>query len=83
MLNVGGWLTHGDLALEAGVDFLAEAEHRLVPARVRSEWNRFSLGPYISGPLSAFVGVVSLKGAPLSLPTIATAGFRTFFLLLV
>ena len=22
VFNVGGWLTHGDLALEAGVDFL-------------------------------------------------------------
>ena len=22
-LDVGGWLTHGDLALEVGVDFLA------------------------------------------------------------
>ena len=32
--NVGGWLTHGDLALDAGVDFLAVAEHRLIPARV-------------------------------------------------
>ena len=30
--NVGGWLTHGDLALAAGVDFLAVAEHRLIPA---------------------------------------------------
>ena len=38
--NVGGWLTHGDLALNAGVDFLAVAEHRLIPARVRSEWSR-------------------------------------------
>ena len=38
--NVGGWLTHGDLALGAGVDFLAVAEHRLIPARVRSEWSR-------------------------------------------
>ena len=38
--NVGGWLTHGDLALSAGVDFLAVAEHRLIPARVRSEWSR-------------------------------------------
>ena len=38
--NVGGWLTHGDLALAAGVDFLAVAEHRLIPARVRSEWSR-------------------------------------------
>ena len=27
-LNVGGWLTHGDFALEFGVDFLAVAEHR-------------------------------------------------------
>ena len=39
-LNVGGWLTHGDLALEAGVDFLAVAEHRLIPSRVGSEWSR-------------------------------------------
>ena len=38
--NVGGWLTHGDLALDAGVDFLAVAEHRLIPATVRSEWSR-------------------------------------------
>ena len=35
VFNVGGWLTHGDLALETGVDFLAVVEHRLVPARVR------------------------------------------------
>ena len=39
VLNVGGWLTHGDLAL-VGVDFLAVVEHRLIPARVRSEWAR-------------------------------------------
>ena len=38
--NVGGWLTHGGLALGAGVDFLAVAEHRLIPGRVRSEWSR-------------------------------------------
>ena len=38
--NVGGWLTHGDLALEVEVDFLAVAENRLIPARVRSEWSR-------------------------------------------
>ena len=40
VLNVGGWLTHGDLALGAGVDFLAIAEHRLIPARVRIECSR-------------------------------------------
>ena len=38
VFNVGGWLTHGDLALEVGVDFLAVGGHRLIPARVRSEW---------------------------------------------
>ena len=36
--NVAGWLTHGDLALDAGLDFLAVTEHRLIPARVRSDW---------------------------------------------
>ena len=40
VFNVGGWLTHGDLALDAGLDFLAVTEHRLIPARVRSEWAR-------------------------------------------
>ena len=81
-LNVGGWLTHGDLALDAGVDFLAVAEHRLIPARVRSEWSRLR-GKGLSSiwaPASqdsshvgnAGVGVVCLRGAPLALPTFAT-----------
>ena len=34
-LSIGGWLTYGDLALGVAVDFLAVAEHRLIPARVR------------------------------------------------
>ena len=28
MFNVGGWLAHGDFALDAGVDFLAVVEHQ-------------------------------------------------------
>ena len=87
--NVGGWLTHGDLALDAGVDFLAVAEHRLIPARVRSEWSRLR-GKGLSSiwaPASqdsshvgnAGVGVVSLRGAPLALPTFVTAQFKSFF----
>ena len=40
VFNVGGWLTHGDLALEVRVDFVAVVEHTLIPARVRSEWAR-------------------------------------------
>ena len=87
--NVGGWLTHGDLALAAGVDFLAVAEHRLIPARVRCEWSRLKAKglPSIWAPASqasshvgnAGVGVVSLRGAPLALPTFVTAQFKSFF----
>ena len=38
--NVGGWLTHGDLALETKADFLAISEHRLIPARIRGGLGR-------------------------------------------
>ena len=89
VLNVGGWLTHGDLALDTGVDFLAVVEHRLIPARVRSEWSRlrrkdlasiWSPASQVSSHVgNAGVGVVSLRGAPLSLPTFATAQFKRFF----
>ena len=82
-------LTHGDLALDAGVDFLAVAEHRLIPARVRSEWSRLrskglsSIWAAASQDSShvgnAGGGVVSLRGAPLALPTFLTAQFKSFF----
>ena len=35
-VNVGGWLTYGDLALDSCAQFLAVAEHRLIPSRARS-----------------------------------------------
>ena len=87
VLNVGGWLTHGDLvALAAGVDFLAVVEHRLFPARVRSEWSRLRVkGLYsVWAPASqdsshvgnAGVGVVSLRSAPLTLPTLLLLNLR-------
>ena len=34
--NIGGRLTYGDLALDSCAQFLAVAEHRLIPARARS-----------------------------------------------
>ena len=40
VFQFGRWLTHGDIVLEAQVDFLAVVEHRLIPARVRGEWAR-------------------------------------------
>ena len=89
VLNVGGWLTNGDFAVEAGVDFLCVTEQRLVSARARSEWKRLrsksisSIWSPASQEFSAVgnagVGVVSLKGAPLALPTFATPGFERFF----
>ena len=89
VLNVGSWLTHGDLALGAEVDFLAVVEHRLIPARVRSEWSRHRVKGLSSiwAPASqdsshvgnAGVGVVSLRSAPFALPTFATAQFKRFF----
>ena len=89
LFNVGGWLTHGDLALDAGADFLAVVEHRLIPARVRGEWSGLRRGGVSSvrPPAcqdtshvgNAGVGVVSLKGAPISMPTFATAQFQRFF----
>ena len=75
LFNVGGWLTHG--------------EHRLIHARVRGEWSRLrrSAVSSIWAPAcqetshvgNAGVGVVSLIGATLSLPTFATAQFKRFF----
>ena len=47
--------------MEAGVDFLAVAEHRLIPARVRSEWSPASQASSHVG--SAGVGVIILRGA--------------------
>ena len=35
-VNVCGWLTSGDLALDSCAQFLAIAEHRLIQSRARS-----------------------------------------------
>ena len=40
VFNVGGFLTHGDYVLNTDADFIAVVEHRLVPARARSEGKR-------------------------------------------
>ena len=38
-LNVGGWLSDGDLVLRSKASFLAVVEHSLVPARPRAVSN--------------------------------------------
>ena len=77
VFNVWGWLTHGDLALEAGVDFLAVVEHRLIPVRVASI--RAPACQDSSHVGNAGVGVISMRGALVALPTFATAQFERFF----
>ena len=88
-LNVGGWLSRGDLALESSAHFLAVAEHRLVPARARNVTTQLrqaclsSVGAPSCQDVTpgghAGVGVISLHGAPLSLPTILDSSFKEFF----
>ena len=88
-LNVGGWLSRGDLALESSAHFLAIAEHRLVPARARAvttqlrQARRSSVWAPSCQDVTpgghAGVGVISLHGAPLSLPTLLDPSFKEFF----
>ena len=88
-VNVGGWLTSGDLAMDSCAQFLAAAEHRLIPARARSVGHRLRKAGYHSvwAPACqnsvagghAGVGVVSLGGAPLALPSFVTSEFQEFF----
>ena len=73
MFNVGGWLAHGDFALESSADFLS----RLRRSGVSSIWAPACQETSHVG--NAGVGVVSLKGAPFSLPSFATAQFQRFF----
>ena len=88
-INVGGWLTSGDLALDSCAQFLAVAEHRLIPSRARSIGHQLRKAGHHSiwAPACqdkiagghAGVGVVSLGGAPLSLPSFITPQFQEFF----
>ena len=71
-LNVGGWLSGGDLALESKASFLAVAEHRLVPARAPSCQD-------VTPGVHAGVGVISLHGVSLSPPTLFDPSFKEFF----
>ena len=88
-VNVGGWLTSGDLAMDSCAQFLAVAEHRLIPSRARSVCHHLRKAGHHSiwAPACqdkiagghAGVGVISLGGAPLSLPSFVTSQFQEFF----
>ena len=88
-VNVGGWLTSGDLALDSCAQFLANAEHRLIPSRARSVCHQLRRAGHSSiwAPACqdkiagghAGVGVISLGGASLSLPSFVTPQFFRSF----
>ena len=88
-VNVGGWLTSGDLALDSCAQFLAVAEHKFIPSRARSVCHHLRKAGHHSvwAPACqdrvagghAGVGVVSLGGASLSLPSFVTPQFQEFF----
>ena len=69
--------------------FLAVVEHRLIPARVWSEWARLrKMGlasiwaPACQGSChvgNAGVGVISMRRAPVDLPSFATSQSNLFF----
>ena len=63
-VDVGCWLSNGDLAVQSVASFLSVVEHRLIPA--------------IPGG-HAGVGVVSIQGAPSTLPSFCTADFEEYF----
>ena len=63
-VNVGGWLTSGDLALDSCAQFLAVAEHRLIPSRAT---NFIRLVTTLSGLLCVKIGLlVVMLGSGLS-----------------
>ena len=47
-VNVGGWLTYGDLAMDSCAQFLAVAEHRLIPSGTRSKCHQLRRAGYLS-----------------------------------
>ena len=81
-------MTSGDLALDSCAQFLAVAEHRLIPSRARSICHPLRKAGHHSvwAPACqdriagghAGVGVVSLGGAPLSLPPFVAPQLQEF-----
>ena len=88
-INVGGWLTSGDLALDSCAQFLAVAEHWLIPSRpwsvchqLRRAGHHSVWAPACQDKIAgghAGIGVISLGGVSLSLPSFVTPQFQEFF----
>ena len=77
----GGWLTSGDLALDSCTQFLAVAEHRLIPSRARLVFSRSGLLPVRIGLLVVMLVLVLSVWVVLSYhsPPFVTPQFQEFF----
>ena len=90
-LNVGGWLSRGDLALESSAHFLAVAEHRLVPARARTittqlrQARRSSVWAPSCQDVTpgGHAGVGVIMAPPFLFPPFSIPPSRSFFVLVV
>ena len=77
-LDVGGWLSRGDLALESKIPARARTvTTQLRQARRSSVWAPSCQDVTPGG--HAGVGVINLHGTPLSLPTLFDPSFKEFF----
>ena len=73
--------------MDTGVDFFSVVEHRLIPARVRSEWSRLKKKDLASiwspaSQVSSHVGsagVVTLRSAPFLFPPLLLLSLRGSF----
>ena len=74
-------MTHGDLALDVKVDILAVVEHRLIQARVWSEWARLGKRGLASiwAPACQGSSHVGIAGFGVLGMRFATAQFKWFF----
>ena len=89
-INIGGWPTSGDLAMDSCAQFLAVAEHRKIPSRVRAICHQLRLAgfPSIWAPACQDkiagghdgVGVSqSLEVLPNLFHLLSLLSFRSFF----
>ena len=78
----GRWLTHGDFALGADVDFLAVVVHRLIPASVRGEGARLRCKKLASIWAPALQDASNVGHAGLGLLVCMVPLFRCLLLLL-
>ena len=78
-VNVRGWLTNGDMALDSCAQFLAVADHRIILTKAKSVGHQLRKAdrqsvwaPACQDRISgghAGVGVISSRAAPLSAPS--------------